>query len=250
MKILVAGNSQGAVLHSAWRKNRSLFGSDHEIFFHCVPGGLGPSFEIQDDRLIVPKQTVNPKLPPFAYPPGTEQMALGEFDAVLVSALGLLGGSIGSTYDLMSQGVLHRFRPRESADLPPPVSEGMYENIVDAMLAKQGGIRFLLRLAEFPGLKIVQPMPRLSSRLLDDPDWLLNRLYYDAVGAMNFFEVCRQKSLRQLCNSVGAVLLDHPADALDESGMTRRDFIDHHDGIHPNERYAALVASQVIDASH
>lgn len=247
-RILIVGNSQSSVLYATWRDRPDLLGPDITPHFYCVPGGWGPSFDVVGDRLVLPVRP-NVKFEPYARPPETPGMLLASFDAIVVSALGLIGGQVGSTYDLMTQGRLHAFGPRagEFAGLPL-IGEPMYRELVGAMMRLQGGMRFLAQLGPVGGLKLVQPMPLLSRRLLDQADWLLNRLYDDAQGALRFFTRCRDAVLHEVAGAAGARLLDYPDPHWAADGFTPAEYIDNPDGFHPNRRYAAMVFAQIRDA--
>ena len=245
MRILVAGNSQVACLKAAWSAGLVPSG-DAELFFYCIPGGYGPDFEIQEDRLVVPARSVNKDYPPFADPPETPGMPLSSFDAVLVSAPGHIGGGFAFSSDLLQRGVLHEFGPREGGVLPY-VSASCYTEVIRAELAAQAGVRFLTTLREaYSGRIIVQPFPRITSTAPDRADWILNTIYQDGLGAMRFFGSVRDAFLAERCAAVSAELLPHPAAALAENGLTDGSFFDRPDGLHPNRDYGAMVLEQVL----
>lgn len=245
MRVLVAGNSQVACLKAAWSAGLVPSG-DAELFFYCIPGGMGPDFEIHDDRLVVPARSVNKDYPPFADPPETPEMPLSSFDAVLVSAPGHIGGGFAFSSDLLQRGMLHGFGPREGGALPY-VSASCYREVVRAELAAQAGVRFLTTLrGAYPGRIVVQPFPRIASTAPDRADWILNTIYQDGLGAMRFFGSVRDAFLAERCAALSAELLPHPAGALAENGLTDGSFFDRPDGLHPNREYGALVLEQVL----
>jgi hypothetical protein len=246
MKILIVGNSQVACLKTAHALNPSLFTGVADVSYYCFPGGLGPSFTIESGCLEV-SGNVNKEYPPFADSPDTPGRPVAGYDAIVVSALGNIGGSLSWRYDLMAQGVLHDYKPKEECSAMTRLSRSCYRRIVQAVLASQPGFEFLTTLRKaYRGRIIVQPFPRVSAASVENPEWSLNQIYHDAAGAWHFFSGLRDEFLESVCAAQTAELLPHPDAARHDDHLTRPEFITNADGLHPGTAYGKLVLQQIL----
>jgi hypothetical protein len=246
-KLLILGNSQTASLLDAYTFERGLLPADIDVTFYCAPGGQGPNFNVEGDYLSLPEGSVNPKYPPFQFPRDKPIAPLSDYDCITVSALGWLGGSIGESHSrLLVHGLIHKFGPKDNPFTAVPLTESFYREVVYSELSQQGGMQFLRRLRNvFKNKVIVQLVPLLSAKVLDDPNWLFNALYEDPRGAMKFFNSCRDETLAKVCTELSVELLPYPNQAWISDGFTAADMIDNPDGIHPNRNYAGQVLNQV-----
>jgi hypothetical protein len=246
MKILIAGNSQVACLKAAHRQLPPA--GNVEFFFYSVPGGPGPTFTIENDRIKIPSHAVNPDHPPFVDSPETLERPIGSYDAILISALGGIGGGLASSAGLMSHGILHAYHPRANAKNRALLSKSCYREMINTWLRKQPGFQFLDALkAAYAGKIFVQPFPRVTSEAPQRNDWILNQLYTDAIGACRFFSESRDAFLRATCGRLAVNLLPYPEATVMEDPFTPSEFIQHQDGLHPNMNYGRLVLDQLLE---
>lgn len=247
MKILIVGNSQVACLKTAHALNPSMFAGAGDVSYYCFPGGLGPAFAIEGGCLGVIPGKVNKDYPPFADSPETPGRPVASYDVVVVSALGNIGGSLSWQYDLMAQGVLHDYQPKDECDAMKRLSKSCYRQIVRAVLAKQPGFEFLTCLRNaYQGRIIVQPFPRVSASSAQNPEWSLNKMYHDGPGAWCFFSGLRDEFLETVCAQNAAELLPYPEAARHDQHLTKSQFITNADGLHPGTEYGKLVLEQII----
>ncbi len=248
MNILVAGNSQVACLKIAYRLFPEVSRGRAKISFYCFPGGWGPSFVVKNGRLAIIEGAINKDYPPFADPPDTPDRPIDEYDAIVVSALGSIGGGFGFAYDLQWRGTLHEFAPKENPLSDRLVSRSCYREIVRHELSKQHGFEFLTHLRKaYSGQIVVQPFPRISAEARDRADWCLNRIYEDAIGAHHFFSGIRDQFLEELSAELSLDLLPYPEDGWLDDHFTPAEFFEQTDGIHPGSRYGKLVLEQIMD---
>lgn len=245
MKILITGNSQVACLKAANRIHPEALAATADVAFYCIPGGTGPAFAIENGRLSLNGVRINPELPPFADPPGTPESELASYDAILVSGLGRIGGGFGSPSDMMLRGVLHAYGPRKTDVGAGLLSAACYRRIIASELSAQAGIGFLKRLrAAYAGRILVQSFPRVTAAAAERPDWCLNAIYQDGVGAHRFFSASRDEFLRQLCADLGAELLPYPEQATRPDHMTPPELMPSADGLHPGTDFGRMVLAQ------
>jgi hypothetical protein len=249
MKVLIAGNSQASCLKMAHDLHPDILGSLAEIYFYVVPGGLGPVFLIENDHLTIRKGTFNPDFPPYADPPDTVTRPLKDYDAIVVSALGNIGESFLATIPTIWQGLLYDFSPKENTISNRPLSSSCYRQVLHSALAAQYGIQFLTHLRKFYSRKIiVQPFPLISDAAREYPDWRLNKMYDDPVGAYAFFTSTRDAFLKKLCTELSVELLPCPRREWHDKHFTPAEFMHPKDGMHPNGRYGRMVNEQIADA--
>jgi hypothetical protein len=247
MRILIVGNSQVACLKNAHALNPSMFDGVANVSYYCFPGGDGPAFTIESACLNVIPGNVNKVYPPFADPPDTQHRPITSYDAIVVSALGNIGGSLAWQYDLLAQGVLHDYQPRGEHSATTQLSKSCYRRILHAVLANQPGFEFLSRLRNaYEGRVIVQPFPRVSAIAAANPDWSLNKTYHDGPGAWQFFSGLRDEFLEKICADHSAELLPHPDAARHDQHLTKPEFITNADGVHPGVNYGKLVLEQIL----
>jgi hypothetical protein len=213
-----------------------------DVHFFVSPGGTGPYFDVQDDRLEVLPWSVNDKAPPRQHPAGTSDIPLSSFEAVVVCALGYVDGGFAFANPMIRQGVLHRFRPLKPVDVPSLVSTPVMTSVVHHMLGQHPGMRFLAKLRMgYAGPILVAPFPYLSEDIKTHEGWTLGQMYEDAAGANEFFAATRDQYLRAECARLGATLLSRPAEAVVQGCFSSSSYMTSTDMVHPNHRYGRLV---------
>jgi hypothetical protein len=247
MKILIVGNSQVACIRIAHNLNPSIFAGAADVSFYCFPGGVGPSFAIENDCLTVVPGTTNKDYPPFSDSPETPHRPISSYDAIVVSALGNIGGGLSCQYDLMAQGVLHDYKPKGEGCKMTRLSKSCYRHIMNHVLERQPGFQFLTSLRKaYQGRIVVQPFPRVSAAFALNPEWCLNKFYHDGPGAWQFFSGLRDEFLESVCAAHSAELISHPDAALHDLHLTKSEFITNPDGVHPGTEYGKLVLKQIL----
>ena len=109
MRMLIFGNSFVASLINCFKERPSILGDSVDVDFLCVPGGWGPKFDVIDDYLVLDPNSENKEYRAFTFPADRKIDKLSNYDVVMISAPGLLGGSINSSYDLMFHGLIFNF---------------------------------------------------------------------------------------------------------------------------------------------
>lgn len=245
MKLLIAGNSQASCLKSALDAQPGLLEGIQPHFYVC-PGGAGPFFDIQDDRLHVFPWGINEKAPPRQHPEGTAQMPLSSFDAIVVSSLGYVDGGFTYVNPITRQGLMHAFGPKPNEYTDRLISKEACRSIVSHMIGQHHGVNFLRKLRQsYGGPVIVVPYPMLSENIVSHEGWALARMYEDPAGANAFFSDARDECLAQLCTTLGARLLQRPAEALTEGRFTRSALMSNTDMLHPLHTYGRLVLQRL-----
>lgn len=242
MNVLIVGNSQAGCLKRAEAETPAASRAV-SLHFHVVPGGTGPYLTVRDDRLQ--KTEAGRNFEARIFPPGAETMALSEFDAIVVSALGYIDGGFKFHNPIVSGAVLAEFEPIDNTR--EIVSEACHSLLVKSGLERQPGVKLLRSLAEsYRGRILVQPFPYPSKSLRDRPDWSLRTLYGNYLGAHAWLHAAKDAALAALCEETGAELLAYPA--RDEEFWTNADLVRDSDLIHVNEKYGSFVLAQIEQA--
>ncbi|MEE9328342.1 MAG: hypothetical protein V3U71_13735 [Cocleimonas sp.] len=245
MKILFAGNSQTTCLKIAFDSNPETL-DKHEVYFHVTPGATGPYFKIKDDQLSVIQGAINPNFPARLHPEGISTPPLSSFDVIIISALGYVDGGFLYQNTVMKQGVLHQFSPKKNDHTQRLLSKPCLKEIVFTLLSQQHGFQFLDELKNHFNKKIiVQPFPIISEIVKDHPDWLLNRLYNDPIGAHKFFQKTRDDYLDFACNKSNIKLLPYPVPEWKSSMFSPKDKMSLADGQHPTNEYGPMILEQI-----
>lgn len=244
MKILFVGNSQLACLKLAYDAEPGIL-ADHSVHFYVFPGGLGPYFDIEEQRLRVLEKMVNPDFPPYDWPEGTREIPLSEFDVIVVSALGNLYGSFAYPGAIPRQGLLYEFGPKPNDVVQGFLSKACYLRVIDSVFRAHPGFIFVRKLRNgYRGRIIVQPFPLVSSMLFTHPQWIVNQLYDDVQAAHLFFCRTRDQVLAAASAEISADLLPYPDPAWEEGCFTPAELM-RADGAHAYPSYGRLVLEQV-----
>ena len=244
MKVLVAGNSQAGALRSALKEG--LLDDENIIRpdFYVIPGGFGPNFAIVDRKLVV--KSFDERFPPFVDPPDAKFRSLDDYDAIVVSALGYVGGGLVHNNPIPRQGYVAEFGPRKDRPDRPLISRACFADIVRPALMRQPGFVFLQSLcAEFSGRVVVQTYPYYSTHLAEREDWEIQRYYEDFRGFNRFLLNLRDNALRDICADLGAELLGPPDPSWSMDCFTPRALMKDSDGQHPRPGYGAMVLRQI-----
>ncbi len=248
MKILIVGNSQVACVKIAHGQFKELTRGVADVSFYCFPGAIGPSLVVENGCLAIMEGTVNKDYPPFSSPPNTQDRPLRDFGAIVVCALGYIGGGFTYPYPLLWNGILHDYRPKDNPLAGNPISKSCYREIIRANLANQHGIQFLTHLREaYHGEIIVQPFPGITADAPSREDWIFNTMYEDGAGAYGFFSEVRNDYLAELCSRLSIDLLPYPEAARRGDHFSPPEFMKKPDGLHPDSHYGKLVLEQILD---
>jgi hypothetical protein len=248
MNILIVGNSQLACLKKAHDANNEILGKLGNIRFYVTPGGTGPYLIVKNDFLELTKGGVNPKFPPRAYPENTPHIPLSHYDLVIVSALGYIDGGFYYPSPATRQGLLFKFGPKTNDITKRLLSAPCYKSVIEGTLLNQPGFKFLAELRKsFPGRILVQPFPLPSTQIREHPDWPLNKMYENPMGAHKFFCDARDRFMKSYCDNFNAELLPYPYIVSIGDYFTPSEFITQSDGLHPYDRYGKLVIEQIVN---
>jgi hypothetical protein len=243
-KILFIGNSQLGNTYNFFKKNSLLDKAD----FWCVPGGWGPFFKIESNKLILEQRDISSENPPFTYPENLADNALiDDYEIVYISSAGFIG-AYGSNYNIMWRGLLHKFNPKSfeindplsNSLIETPISESLYDNIFANELPHQGCLKLIELFSKHKCRIFVEQMPLFSLEILEKKDFILNQIYEDAVEAFGFFSKKRYETLKSICDKHNAILIDYPKDVVVSNFFTHPKFCTFHDLVHVNIDYAEL----------
>lgn len=246
MRVLVAGNSQAAALRLALKGGLLKDSLAIRPEFYVVPGGGGPYFTIADGRLAV--TAFNRQFPPYTDPPDVASRQIGEYDAVVVSALGFVDGGFLYGNLIPEQGYVAEFLPRQEQPGRPLISRACLADMMRPGLMRQAGFVFLEKLrTEYAGPVLVQPFPYPSDYLIEREDWKVRQWYHDFIGFSRFLQGLRDAALQEICAGLGVTLLAAPDPSWSAQGFTPRALMRDSDGLHPMPAYGAMVWQQVRD---
>jgi hypothetical protein len=246
VKILVAGNSQAGALKLAYDAHPDILGAAGKLYFFVVPGGHGPYLTVRNDRMVV--EMAIKDSPPYAAPAETPDMAVSEFDAVVISALGYVDGGFRFDNQITRMAALAEFQPKGEVESAELVSDRCYREMIVQSLRSQHGFRFAKALREnYAGRIIVQPFPYSSEEMLSHEDWGLRQRYADPVGAHRFFSAEKDVALARLGQELTFELLDYPCRDWATDFLTPASLMRSSDCLHPTPEYGAMVLRQIRD---
>ncbi|WP_216725653.1 hypothetical protein [Thiorhodococcus drewsii] len=249
MNILLVGNSQLACLKKAYDVQPEILGQFGDISFYVTPGGTGPYLTVNNGLLELIKEGINPKFPPRAYPENTPSIPLDNYDLIVVSALGYIDGGFYYPSPATRQGIIFDFCPKPNAITSRYISVPCYKKIIEGTLLSQPGIKFLMILRKYFCKDIlVQPFPLPSKDIQNHPEWPLNSMYEDVLGAHKFFCQERDLFMKNFCEKHNMTLLSYPLGIGREDYFSPPDLMGASDGLHPTERYGELVLRQIANA--
>lgn len=240
MRLLFAGNSHASCLKRAHDSHPGLL-SKCEVFFYVTTGGAGPLFTIKDNKLNVigaPVTRVSPE--------EVRGLPLNHYDVIVISALGYVDGGFCYNNVITKQGLLAAYRPKPNKVTNRYLSKNCYIQVISSSLRAQHGVQFLLNLrASFGGRIIVQPLPVMSEIVKGHPDWALNQMYDDPIGAHEFFSRIRDEFLANICKEVSAELLPYPIASWRNDLFAPAEFMSKDDGLHTLDSYGEMVIRQI-----
>lgn len=245
MKILVAGNSQTGCLKEAYDADPSLLPPDAELFFYVTPGAQGPYLAVENDKLVL--TLVNEEFPPRIFPNNTSEIPVGDFDLIVVSALGYIDGGFRWENPILSLAILSEFAP--TMYHKAPVSDMCYREMVLESFRNHYGFQFIKSLREnYIGRVVVQPFPYTSDEILSRDDWHFAQKYRTTKAAHQFFAQAKNAALETLCDEFTLDLLGYPRAEWSENYFTPANLMRSSDCIHPTAEYGALVLRQISDS--
>lgn len=246
MKILITGNSQAAALRKAGRDSVPLDGVDLSYF--VAPGGTGPHMTVGPDGRLQ-EHSRNTKAPPFSDPPGTEDVPMSQFDAIVISALGYVDGGVKFRGPFADGPFVAEFAPIDVTGEEALVSKACFRE-VHASLTATPGFRFAADLRKhFAGPIIVQPMPYPSAESRSSPTWATRQRYRDAIGFNGFLATLTDRLLADFCAEHAMTLLPRPPETIEDGPFTGMAYMREGDGVHPNDLYGKLVLGQIHAAA-
>lgn len=239
MKVLVLGNSQAGALKRAHDENpERLTDAGIDIGFFVIPGGWGPDLTVVDDHLVTGSTSATH--PPYAAPKGIDRAPLSSFDAIVISSLGFFGGGYGFRNPVSASGALAQFKPRGVGLRQPLVSDRCMKEMAAAMSERQPGIRTLRALANCGIPILVQPWPRVSDDMLNQPEWGFRQWYAKPKAAYQFFARICDENLAAIAQETGAQILPRPEFG-HPHGMTPAALMREIDGVHQSDQYGGFV---------
>ena len=249
MKILVAGNSQAGALKMAYDAHPEILGAVGQLYFFVIPGGHGPYLNVKNDRLVV--EMIVKDSPPYAAPAETPGMAVSEFDAVVISALGYVDGGFRFDNPITRLAALAEFEPIGDAAADELVSDRCYREMIRQSLRGQHGFRFAKALREnYAGRIVVQPFPYSSAEMLSHEDWGLRKRYRNYLEAHRFFAIEKDLALQKISEELRFELLDYPSAEWGQDFLTPQHLMRGSDCLHPTPEYGEKVLRQIRDRLH
>ncbi len=247
MKVLFAGNSQMSCIKLAFDAFPEVM-KDSCVSFYIVPGGQGPPFIIENKKLKIISRHVNIKFPPRVTPETAKDAQIDSYDAIIVGALGHYDGGFCFGNPVLHCGILQKYLPKHNEHSNTPISTVLYKEILYAYFSKQPGFIFLRALREsFTGVIIVHPFPVPSEVMKTHPEWALNKMYNDPLGAHAFFMQLRDDFLEKECRANEAILLPYPRPDYRKNLFAPADIMHSSDGLHPKPEYGLMVLRQIAE---
>ena len=248
MKILFLGNSQLACLKATFDDDPSHF-DGHEVSWLVTVGGSGPFLQIEGGSFKVMEGSLHPDYPARAFPAEAAHLPAEHYDAIVVSALGYVDGGFRHKTPAQRSGLLYPYKPKQNSVTDRHLSVECYRRLVLNCMQEQPGFALLAGLrTTFSGRLIVQPFPMISAFIKEHPEWPLNLMYEDPLGAHRFFSDIRDAFVARACAEAGAELLAYPDAACEDGLFTRAEFMAAPDVLHPRKEYGRLVFRQILDA--
>lgn len=239
-KFLILGNSQAGALKSNSDTYPSPLGDHVDLFFSATASGIGPLNTVQGDRLHIEKGARTFHMN-FFVPPQTPDMALNEFDDIMIGAIGYVDGGFSYKNDIPVLGALWPYRPLFDA---PLVSADCYEPCVIATLETHPGIKLARALRPaFRGRIFIQPFPYPAAWMADREDWIIRRSYGDPLGFHAALINIRNRFLARLAVDIDAQLV--PVPAMATPYFSDSDLMLGSDGIHGNGHYGGRIFKEV-----
>lgn len=250
-RVCIIGNSHSGGLLVALR---SLW-KDEELSFevYAIPGKGQPDLKVRNGRFFPAHRRY--ELRTTLESAKTDGLDLNEFDAILVSAVGMRGcNNQNLSAHVHPLGFARCFDwdcvAPESA--PQPVSRALMRDIVTEMLPQCGPFQFCLNAVKlYQGPIFVQPTPRPAARILKDPEWALNKLYGGAARDVHsdftiMSEEISKAALEKIAPSIK--YLGFPDGTETEESFTLDGLSRGNDIWHMHADYGAQVLAQVRDA--
>lgn len=245
MKVLITGNSQAGALRKAARENGPPPGVS--LSFYVTPGGTGPYFDITPDGRLEENSPTR-KGEPFCDPPGTEDIPIAQYDAIVISALGFVDGGVKFRGPFADGPFVAEFAPANLGSGDQLVSMACFKEVHQATVLG-AAFNFAAQLRKhYAGMVLVQPMPYPSAESRQSPTWATGQRYQDADGFHSFLTRMTDSLLEDFCATHALTLLPRPSVAIVPGPFTSMDHMREQDGVHPNARYGQLVLDQIAAA--
>jgi hypothetical protein len=248
MNILFLGNSLLVNIYLAYQENNSIFGAGAKCSFGIDIGGWAPGFKLIDDKLIPSEREDKSKYPDIFYPDDLLNTDLNAFDAIVVVALGSIGGGLEelmSGYVSTTVGKVCNFKPKNTEISLPSLAEQEFIDMFNNYLGAQDGIKLLDLIAKFTSKKIIVEQPFHSIKIIEHPNWSLNKIYTDPVAAYKWITKLRNDFLSKKCVDLDLVLV---SSLFGNIGFTPFEYINNSDLFHPNENYSKLLIHEISNS--
>ena len=246
MNILFLGNSLLIALMEECLKDNRIFGSECNYSFAIQVGGWGPSFKIENNKLV-PENIAGEnkeKWPDFFYPPDVLNNQISFFDVIVVCALGSIGGGLEESTSICNLGQIFEFNPKPLEGNIPTVTKAEMLEMFPNWLNAQPGIQLLDYLKNVSSKIVLIEMPYLSEDIIENPEWSLGRLYRNPEEAYKWFASLRCKFLKEKADGLNYNFI--PA-LFGDLGFTPREYVSHNDLFHTNAQYAKLLLRRISE---
>ena len=247
MNILFIGNSLLIPYYNIYENKNFTDDLGNRYSFAIDIGGWGPCISILNDRLVPSTRNDKDKYPDIFYPANLLEISVSSFDVICLVAVGYIGCGLDySSWDFATYGLIHDFNPKENELTNKILSKNEAYELVSCFLDKQPGFNLITTLSHLLSSTkvIVIEMPYFSEKIIDQPNWLLSKLYENPSDAYKFFSKIRNSILTIKCNEAGAFLIQSP---FSEDTFTPSRYIDSKDFFHTNDSYANLQIDKIND---
>jgi hypothetical protein len=243
MNILFLGNSMLGSIYRTYMQERSLF-ENLNCSFALDIGSWGPAFKVVNNKITPSDRSNKEKYPDKFYPENLLEISLSSFDAVVLVSLGSIGGGINERKTPVTFGQIYDYQPKKNDLTSRPISRDEFIDTLHGFLNVQGGIKLAKSLRTNNLRTIIVEMPYLSKKIIDSPEWCLNKIYHDPISAYKFFCAVRKMYLQKMCVEFNIDLI--PA-LFDDIGFTPENFVRRNDFFHTNEDYAKLLLGKILN---
>lgn len=241
MNILFIGNSLLSSLYKLNQIEKDILGSEHKLFFAIDIGGWGPSFAVQDDKLIPSNRKHKDIYPDFFSCESILTTPLSNYDYIVICAVGSIGGGLQSKKSMVSFGQIAEFIPKINSITNTPLTKDVYTEIFNGFLENQDWVKFLKALKNCKSRKILIEQPFFSESIIDHPDWVFNKIYDKPVEAYKFFTNLRRTFLIKKGIEFDAQVMPS---LFDNVGFTPSNFT-RADLFHTNQEYAKILYQKI-----
>ena len=240
-KICVIGNSHVGALKQGYD---SLNIDSYEASFWCIPGGYGPSIDVEDGKIVVPsnrQHTVESDIVPH---PGNE-LDLSGFDVVLLSGVGI-PAIRKQNPTLHKKYAAGNFLGEGNHSGRQNLSIAMFGKLIEHELRQLDSFMNIDKLSSIFDKKIlIQQFPMPTESVVNQPDFDAH-YYGNKFGYfMSWYQNEQSLVLKKHAKRRNVSLVKYPAEWVSK-GFTPSEYRSSDDSWHMNDKFGAFFMGDVL----